>query len=676
MPEDRRLAAIMFTDIVGYTALMGRDEDKAFEILRINKEIHTHLIEKYQGTLIKEMGDGILISFNSSLKAVRCAIEVQSECKKKEIPLKIGIHEGDMVFAGDDVWGDGVNIASRLEGITETGNISISEAIYRNVKNKSGIYTAFLEEKVLKNVDEPVKIYQVSGQEITIERKKADKPSKSISKKGIFIVTAIGILLVIAIIFWKLIPSGQQDVTKLTASFEKSIAVLPFKNLSSDPDQEWLVAGQHETLITEISKLSQVEPLLRVIGSFTVNSFKNSEKSLPEIAQEINVDYLVEGSISAIEDSISLQLRLIQALPEESIVLAQSFSGDISNIFRLYSNIAGQIAQKINPDIFAKDNVKLQSARTVNPEAYKAYLRGMYHLNMNTPEDKEKGLAYLHEAVSIDPGEPFAYAGLAQGYFQIAHGPLATGDDIIKAEAAANQAIKLDTSLAEVYDVMAKVYLYHWEFEKAEKYLIKALELDPNMALTRWWYAWTLVLFGRMEEAIIEHELAQKIDPFHPIITQQLAELYCWAGQYEDALREAQKLLESVKNYQRGYYNLGLIYLAMGRTEDAIEAHKKLVELNPGWKFALGITYAKSGHRDEAEKILNELEKSEVSQLGALDLIRLNDALGKTDDAFKWLAYEPHHIILPWVAVFPYFSKPFRDDPRFEDFVKQLNLPN
>jgi len=137
--QERRLAAIMFTDIVGYTALMGKDEDSAFETLRINKEIHIRLIDKYRGTLIKEMGDGILVSFNSSSDAVRCAFEIQNESKAKEIPLKIGIHEGEMVFAGDDVLGDGVNIASRLEAVTETGNITISEAIYRNVKNKPGI---------------------------------------------------------------------------------------------------------------------------------------------------------------------------------------------------------------------------------------------------------------------------------------------------------------------------------------------------------------------------------------------------------------------------------------------------------------------------------------------------------------------------------------------------------
>ncbi len=676
MPEDRRLAAIMFTDIVGYTALMGKDEDRAFETLRINKKIHTELIEKHNGTLIKEMGDGILVSFHSSLNAVRCAIEIQTESKRQEIPLKIGIHEGDMVFAGDDVLGDGVNIASRLEAITETGAITISEAIYRNIKNKPGIYTTFLEEKLLKNVDEPVKVYQVSDEEISVGIKKPEKPVGLARMKWVYIIAAAGILLIAAVLIWKFVPGSEKIPPPSETVTVKSIAVLPFKNLSNDPEYEWLVAGQHETLITELSKLSQVEPLLRVIGSYTVNSFRNSDKSLPEIALEINVDYLVEGSISGNEDSITLQLRLIQALPEESIVLAQSFTSDISNIFKLYSNIAAQMAQKMNLDISVEDKEKLSSPRTVNPDAYKTYLRGMYHLNMDTPEDKEKGLAYLYEALRIDPGEPFAYAGLAQGYIEIAHGPLGTEDDLIKAEAAANQALKLDTSMAEIYAVMAEVYLFHWEWEKSERYFIKALELDPNMAFTRWYYAWTLYLFGKTEEAIIENERAQKIDPFHPNITVHLAALYYDVGRYEDALQEALKSLEIEKDYQMGHYVIGVIYLAMGRTDDAIEVHKKLVELSSGWKWALGATYAISGHRDEAEKILHELENSQVNEWNAFQLAMMYGALGRMDEAFKWLDYEPHTAMLPWVAVISDWSKPFRSDPRFEDFLKRLNLPD
>ncbi|MCK4853975.1 MAG: tetratricopeptide repeat protein, partial [Bacteroidales bacterium] len=488
--------------------------------------------------------------------------------------------------------------------------------------------------------------------------------------------TVLFILIVVSLI--RLVYRHSADITdSLNQSHaEISLAVLPFTNYTGDAEQEWLVAGLHETLINELSKISQVGAL-RLISKSTVSAFKNYNKPVPEIAREINVDYLVEASVLGFGDSITLQLRLIQVYPEENVVWAESCSSNFTDVLKLNSGIAGQIAEKMNLDLSSEEIKKLPSPRKVNPESYRAYFRGMHHLNLDTPEDKEKGLEYLHEAVRIDPGEPFAYAGLALGYLEIAHGPLGTADDLIKAEAAANQAIKLDTTMAEIYAAKAAVYLYKtWEFEKAERYFIKALELNPNLALTRWHYAWALYLFDRMEEGIVENELAQKYDPFNPNITAHLGLLYCHDGRHEDAMREALKSLEIAKDYNMGYYALGKAYLSMGRIDDAIEAHKKLAELYPRWKWALGNTYAISGHRDEAEKILNELEKSEVNPFNALGLTIMYGALGKMDEAFKWLAYEPHSAWLPWVAVIPSWSKLIHNDPRFEDFLKRLNLPD
>ena len=455
---------------------------------------------------------------------------------------------------------------------------------------------------------------------------------------------------------------------------EISIAVMPFSNLTGNAELDYLVKGQHDALYTELSKLGQVKPL-RVVGGRTVSALSNDQMSIPEIARQVNVDFLVEASVLGSDDSIILHIRLIQAFPEERPVLAITYTSDIRNILKLHSNIAGQIAQKINLGLTTENLIKLPSPRQVNPESYKAYLRGMYHLNQLTPEAKGKGLEYLHEAVRIDPGDPFAYAGLALGYLEIAHGPLDTGDALSKAEAAALKAIKLDSTMAEVYAALAELNLYsYWKFDEAEKYFIKALELNPNMALTHYHYAWALYLFDRMEEAIVEHKLAQKYDPFNPLHTAWLGGLYCYDGRYEDAIREALKSLEIQKDYSAGYFVLGDIYLTMGRKDEAIEAHKKLAEVAPWWNWALGFTYAISGHRDEAEKILNELEISEVNSWNAFGLTMMYGALGKMDEAFKWLAYEPHHAWVAWVAVLPWF-KTLHDDPRFNDFVIRLNLP-
>ncbi len=455
---------------------------------------------------------------------------------------------------------------------------------------------------------------------------------------------------------------------------EVSLAVLPFSNYTGEKDQEWLVEGQHETLINELSKISPVKPL-RIISRHTVNALKDSEKSITEMANEIDVDFLVEASVQGSGDNIILQLQLIQAFPKESIIWAQSFTSNVSDILRLHSNIAALIAQKINLDLSPEEEQQILDQRQVNPESYKAYLRGMYQLNQLTPESKEKGLEFLHEAVRIDPGEPFAYAGLALGYLEIAHGPLDTGDALTKAEAAASQAIKLDSTMAEIYAALAEVYLYKtWEFEKAEKNFKKALELNPNLALTHYHYSWALYLFGRMEEAIHEHLLAKKYDPFNPLHSAWLGLLYMYDGQYEEAEKVTLESMEIEKDYSVGYYVLGRIYLETGRTEEAIEAHKKLAELYPWWKSALGYTYARLGQIEEAKKIKKEIIESGVNSWKANGLLHISAALGDNDEAFRWLNYEPHHAFTAWVGVMPEYNN-LHDDPRFDVFLKKLNLP-
>lgn len=411
------------------------------------------------------------------------------------------------------------------------------------------------------------------------------------------------------------------------------------------------------------------------MGGRTASALSNTQMSIPEIARRINVDFLVEASVMNLNDSIMIQLRLIQASPVEKPVLAVTYTSDFRNILKLHSNIAGQIAQKIHMELTPDNLVKLPRSREINPESYKAYLRGMYQLNQLTPEAKKKGLEYLHEAVAIDPGEPFAYAGLALGYLEIAHGPFDPGDALTKAEAAVNQALRIDSTITEVYAALGEVYFYLTrDLDKALKYLKKALQLNPNLAITHYHYSWALYVCGRMDEAIVEHKLAQKYDPFNPMHTAWLGALYCYDGQYEKALKEAFDADEIRKDYPITYYTLGMTYLAMGRIDEAIEAHKKLMEIYPIWTWSLGYTYAKSGYQKEAEKILHDLEKAEVNPWNALGLSVMNAVLGNNDEAFKWIAFEPHHGWIVGVAVMPEWEN-LRDDPRFKDFLKRLNLP-
>lgn len=459
------------------------------------------------------------------------------------------------------------------------------------------------------------------------------------------------------------------------AGTEISLAVLPFSNYTGNPDQEWLVEGQHETLIHELSKLSQFRPL-RVISKSTCNAFKNYDKPVTEIAREIDVEYLVEASVMYFDNDITLQLRLIDVNPEENVVWAESCSSEFKNILGLHRDIANSIAEKMNLGLSPEELEQFPAARQVNLASYKAYLRGIHEINKLTPGSRDKGLEYLHEAVSIDPGEPFAYAGLALGYCEIAHSPLDPGDALEKAEVAAYQALKLDPTMAEVHQALGQVYLYRtWEFDKAKERLEKAIEINPNLAAAHYHYSWGLYLWGDMERAIEEHIIAQKYDPFTAKYTSWLGGLYCFDEQYENAIREAQKALEIQEDHLYSYYVLGMTYLAMGRTDEAISAHQKLVELSPTWSWALGYTYANSGHLDLAEKILSEIEQTEVRTWTIHARIVMYIALGRYDEAFQWLEKDRLHAYTAWLAVMPE-GDGIRRDPRFKGFLERMDLPD
>lgn len=474
----------------------------------------------------------------------------------------------------------------------------------------------------------------------------------------------------------------KRYISKHRADFERahqgdleeqiqSIVVLPFDNYTGDSSQDFLVFGIHDALIGELGQLGSI----RVVSKTSALAYADSEKTIQEIASELDVDALIEASVLFVEEKIRIQLKLFKAFPKEQLLLSQTFDVDMSNILTLYSQVIKKITNEIQLSLSPEQQSQIATRREVNPASYKAYLRGRYKLYELTEEGMRKGLEYLHEAVRIDPADPFAYAGLALGYMEIAHGPLNSGDAYLKAEWAAFRALKLGPDLAETQLALAELCIYSsWEFEEGERYFKRALKLNPNLSLAHYHYSWLLYLLGRNEEAIIEHELAQRYDPFNPMITAFTGALYSYVGRYDDAIREAKKSFEIQKDCPDGYYVLGETYLAMGREEEAVEAHRKLAEVDPVWRWFHGYTCALTGHRNEAERILKDLEKSEMTSWNAMGIAVIYGALDKKDEAWKWIAYEPAHAWIPWVAVMPMW-KPLYEDPRFFDFVDRLKLP-
>lgn len=459
----------------------------------------------------------------------------------------------------------------------------------------------------------------------------------------------------------------------------QTIAILPLENLTGDPAQDYFVSGMHEALIGNLSKIGS----LRVTSRISAMRFGNVDMLLPEIGRKLGVGKLITGSVARIGDQIRITLQLIDALTDENI-WTESYDRDLKDILALQGEVARTVAREIQVELTPQEETRLSDIRPVDPETYELYLRGMFHLGRSLPDNVTSsnrdsfnmvGLEYLHQAVERNPADALAWAGLAFGYTTLGHSYIAPPDTWQKARAAAERALKLDPTLAEAHAAMADVRLYYlWDWEGAEESFLRASELNPSLAMNHYHYAWYLALFGRMEQAIMEHKRARDLDPFFPLHTAWLGGLYWIEGNYEDARDEALKSLEILPGFPHGLYVLGVAYRSMGQFEKAIETHKQLAETAPEWIYALGVTQARAGNRDEALRIAEEIKSGLMTSFIAYGLSILYANLGNPDEAYRWLEYDPPHAWMPWIRVLPNEAL-MRQDPRYDDILRRLNLP-
>jgi serine/threonine-protein kinase len=451
-----------------------------------------------------------------------------------------------------------------------------------------------------------------------------------------------------------------------------SMAVLPIENLTGDPAQDYFVAGMQDALIGQLGKLSGI----RVISRSSVRRYADSDMSIPEIAGELGVDYLIEASATRDGEGVHVEVHLVEAMPEERQVWAEGYDGDMENVLEIHGQVARAIAGALDVTVSVEEEAQLSGTRPVNPDTYEAYLRGMYFISEGTPEGITTGLAFLHEATETDPGDAMAWAGLATGYALVGHGPAAPPDAWIRARAAAERAIGLDSMLAEGHAAMADVKLYYdRDWAGAEESFLRADELNPNLAMNQFHYAWYLLLVGRWDEALVIHELGQDLDPLTELMTSALGWAYLYLGRTDKAIEEARKGLALKTDGMFGLVTLGAAFSAEGRYDEAIATHERMAELYPIWRWLLGRTYAQAGRMEDARQLAAQLESEEQSSMSAFGLAVLYASLGENDDSFRWLEYEPPHAWVPWGAIDPVLELP-RDDPRFQDFLRRLNLPN
>ena len=450
-----------------------------------------------------------------------------------------------------------------------------------------------------------------------------------------------------------------------------SIVVLPFENLSGDPDQEYFAAGMHDAVISELSRIGA---LRRVISRRSAVHYRNSDKTLDEIARELNVEGILEGSVTPDAGEVHVRLRLIRVHPDEQSIWSASYDRRLTDLPALHADIARAIAAEIRAELTPELTMRHARTTAVDPVVYDAYLRGMYHLHQGTRDAVEEGLRHLHRAVELNPGDARAYAGLALGYTNIGHGFAPPPDVWPRAREAALRAVRLDPTLAEAHAALAEVRMYaDWDWEAAEAEFLRANELNPALAENHYHYAWFLTLFDRMDEAIVEHRRAQELDPLTPAPTAWLGELYVLLGRYDDAIAEANRALELRTNAPAGLTVLGNAYIGKRMWREAIETHSQLAAHNPNGRWWLGRTYALAGEHERARQTAAEIESGEMTSWNAFGLAMIYASLGDADRAFHWLEYQPAHSWLLSIR-YPHWFGGIHDDPRFQQMLDRMGL--
>ncbi len=448
----------------------------------------------------------------------------------------------------------------------------------------------------------------------------------------------------------------------------RSLAVLPLQNFSGDAEQEYLADGMTEALTTELSKIGA----LKVISRTSAMRYKDARKPLPEIARELGVDGVVEGSVLRVGERLRVTAQLIHAVTDHHL-WAESYDRRLTDILALQSDVARAIADRIEVKLTPAERSRLVRTRSVNPEAYELYLKGRYHLNKFTPEGFEKGLAFLQQAVEKDPADPLAHAGLALGYSLLGHERLP--DAFVRAGAAAKRALELGETLPETHLALAENKLYwDWDLEGAAAELRRALDLNPSLGQAHYDYSWYLEAVGRHDEAYAAMKRAIELDPLVPLFHAALGWQYWFASQHDAALAEARKSLELEAAFALGLTLEGYGYASKQMYDEAIAAHRKAAQADKDFRWPLGRSLALAGQKDEARKLAAEIEK-EPTAMNAWGLAGIHAAIGNQGEALRWLetAYELHFSWMPWVGV-DHSLVPLHDDPRFQALARRVTL--
>jgi len=640
MKEIRMLAAIMFTDMVGYTALMQEDERRAKHLRSKHREVLERLVLEHRGQILQYYGDGTLSIFGSVIEAATCATKIQQELQAEpKVPLRIGLHAGDVVYDDEGVYGDGVNIASRIENIAVSGSVLISDKINDELKNHQDISTIFLGRYNLKNVKTPVKLYAINSNGLAI-------------------------------------PSNHELEGKTTNS-DNSIAVLPFLNLSGDKENEYFSDGITEELLNALAK---VEGLL-VTSRTSSFAFKGKNIDIREIGKQLGVKTVLEGSVRKYGNRVRVTAQLINA-DDGYHKWSETFDRNLEDIFAVQDEIANSIVDQLKNSIKLKRPVEsLVKKSTKSIEAYNLYLKGLFNWNKWSPDFMQKAIKYFEEAITICPDFAVAYARLSACYiFLGAAGFMSNKTAYSKAKDYALKSFELDNLLIDARISLGMVkYFNDWNWDGAEKCFLKALELNPNSAETHQYYSMLLTTLGYHKKALKEAELAHQLDPLNAPISYILSFIYFNNNQPDLAIQQHKKTLEIDPDFGDTWNSLAWIYLKSSDFENSMKIFQKNLN-DPANKSkaisGLGYAYSKLDQPQKSREYLELLERMNSEDVPMdMDMAIIYSGLGEWDKVFDLLNSAIDKRLGGLNFINGKYWKDIHDHPQFKNLLQRMNLP-
>jgi TolB-like protein/DNA-binding winged helix-turn-helix (wHTH) protein/Tfp pilus assembly protein PilF len=497
-------------------------------------------------------------------------------------------------------------------------------------------------------------------------------PSSPSRSPGRHLWTLAGAALLLAsvgVVIWLLRPGGAKPASI------RSLAVLPLENLSGDASQEYFSDGMTDELIATLGQIRA----LRVISRTSVIPYKRSRKPLPQVARELNVDAVIEGTVLRSGGQVRITAQLIEARLDRHL-WSETYDGDLRDTLTLQNKVARAIADQIRISLDAQEQATLTHGHVVDPQAHEAYLKGRYFWNKRTGGDITKAVEYFNQALQRDPNYAQAYSGLADSYALLGdweYGVLPATEALPRAKAAAVKALQLDDALGEAHTSLAfSLDVFDWDWKSADTEFRRAIELNPGYATAHHWYAWHLSVLGKNEQAIAEMKKAQSVDPLSLIINAELAELLLITHFTDQSIDQSRKTIDLDANFPLAHNQLGVAYLQQQKREEAIAELQKAVQLsagNPTCTANLARAYAAGGGTSQARQLLGGLKQPRGSYSNASEIAMVYAALGDMDQAMTWLDRAYRERFNPSVLLRPGFD-PLRADARFQDLERRVGL--